>query len=170
VPRLPKLVESEARVHERLEAVYVVLMRVRKCRTGQTPDVPVLVGVVVLGHELLEVFDGVHRGVAVAVDVDDHERTVGQFQDDAVALPAVYAVDFEPYAIRIPKSSCIPALFLSDRGCPYRLRLKFCHNPDHNPARVQGVQRGFGIDTRRENPAICGALGSCRTWIRTRTN
>ena len=44
------------------------------------------------------------------------------------------------------------------------------HNPDHNPVRVQGVQRGFGMETGRENPAICGALRSCQTWIRTRTN
>ena len=44
------------------------------------------------------------------------------------------------------------------------------HYPDHNPVRVQGVQRGFGIGTGRENFAFCGALGSCRTWIRTKTN
>ena len=50
VARLPDLIEDEPRVRERLEAADVVLVRVSERRAGQMPDVPIILGVVLLGH------------------------------------------------------------------------------------------------------------------------
>src|SRR5215212_7411527 len=77
VSRFPYLVEDESRVHQRLEAVDVILVRVRERGAGEAPDVLSLLRVIFLLYDLSQVTNGIDGGMVRAIDIDDHESSVG---------------------------------------------------------------------------------------------